>query len=294
LSFHHKILSKASPLLNEGRKIAINTNIISNDRLRVLTFHDIPPNQLLEFEAQLSHLRKEWLIISPEKFENMITGKDPINGSNLLITFDDGLISNRVVAEKVLNPMGIKAIFFIISDFASIDNHDEARQFISERIMPNSNIEDIPENWSNMQWSDLAALIEQGHTIGSHSRKHARLSEVITMEEINNEIVQSADYINLKLGSVVEHFAYPFGDLASINKAALTIASNKFKYLHTGMRGNNKKSLNHKSIRRDSTSTQNKHNEYSIFENRLLDTFLMGAADFQYKKSLQEIDSWLQ
>jgi peptidoglycan/xylan/chitin deacetylase (PgdA/CDA1 family) len=151
LSFHHKILTYASPILRSAFEIGINSKAISPDRLRVLTFHDIPNNQMAAFETQILSLRKDWKIISPVKFENMITGNEPINGSNLLITFDDGLISNREVAEKVLNPMDIKAIFFIISDFASIDNYEEARQFISERIMPNSNIEHIPDNWSNMQ-----------------------------------------------------------------------------------------------------------------------------------------------
>lgn len=291
---HHKILSKVSPILNISRKIAVNTKIFSGDRLRVLNFHDIPSNELAAFEAQLSHLSQEWLIISPEKFENMITGREQIIGNNLLITFDDGLISNRVVAEKVLNPMGIKAIFFIISDFANINNQDEARRFISDKIIPKSDLEDIPENWSNMQWSDLVSLIQQGHTIGSHSRNHARLSGTLTKDELNEVIVQSADFMELKLGITINHFAYPFGDLSSINKSALTIASQKFKYIHTGLRGNNKKSLNPKSVRRDSASTQNKHNEYSIFENRILDAFLMGAADFRYKESLQEIESWLK
>ena len=294
MSFHHKILSTVSPLLNVGQKIAINTKIISNDSLRVLNFHDVPSNQLMAFEAQLSHLREKWLIISPEKFENMITGNEKIIGNNLLITFDDGLISNRVVAEKVLNPMGIKAIFFIISDFASIDNHDEARQFISERIMPNSNIEDIPENWSNMQWSDLVALKEQGHTIGSHSRNHARLSEILTTEQLNNEIVQSAYDINQKLGIDVEHFAFPFGDLISINKVAYNIASECFKFIHTGMRGNNEKSILPNAIRRDAASNQNLNLEYFMFENNLIDSFLLGAADFRYRKSLKKIDSWIK
>jgi hypothetical protein len=44
----------------------------------------------------------------------MISGNEPIQDNNLLITFDDGLISNRIVAEKILNPMGIKAIFLLL------------------------------------------------------------------------------------------------------------------------------------------------------------------------------------
>ena len=55
----------------------------------------------------------------------MISGSEPIQGNNLLITFDDGLISNRIVAEKVLNPLGINAIFFVVTDFIDINNNIE-------------------------------------------------------------------------------------------------------------------------------------------------------------------------
>ena len=49
------------------------------------------------------------------------------NGDNLMITFDDGFFSNRDIAEKILNPMGIQALFFVVSDFVNIDDHDEAK-----------------------------------------------------------------------------------------------------------------------------------------------------------------------
>ena len=66
----------------------------------------------------------------------MISGLEPIQDNNLLITFDDGLISNRIVAEKVLNPLGIKAIFFVVTDFIDIKNVDDARQFVADNIIP--------------------------------------------------------------------------------------------------------------------------------------------------------------
>lgn len=292
MSLHHKILNHLSPILKNVFEIGVNAKLIPSDRLRVLTFHDIPESQMLFFESQILTLKKTWTIITPAKFEKMISGLEPIKGNNILITFDDGLLSNRKIAELVLNPLKIKAIFFVISDFVKIDNRSEARQFIAKNIMPGIKINDIPINWSNMQWNDLSALLEQGHTIGSHSRTHARLSDLRSSDELISEIVNSSIDISHKLGNVVNHFSFPFGNFESISKKAFKIASHNYKFIHTGMRGNNRQSLLPQVVRRDAAGKQDDNNEYSIFENELLDSILLGTIDFRYKKSLKELESW--
>ena len=43
----------------------------------------------------------------------------------LLLAFDDGTISNLHVAERVLKPLGIKTLFFIIAKYALLEGKDE-------------------------------------------------------------------------------------------------------------------------------------------------------------------------
>ena len=112
IAIHHKLLIYIQPIFSFLRKVSIKVGFIGSNRLRVLVLHDIPPNQELVLKKQLQELQKKWNIVSPETFEKMISGLEPIQDNNLLITFDDGLISNRIVAEKLLNPLGIKATFF--------------------------------------------------------------------------------------------------------------------------------------------------------------------------------------
>ena len=90
--------------------------------------------------------------------------------------------------------------FFVVSDFVIIDDHDEAKKFIANNICPDLEISDIPMHWRNMQWNDLEALIEQGHTIGCHTKKHTRLSYCRSEGELESEIIESADLITKKLG----------------------------------------------------------------------------------------------
>ena len=259
-----------------------------------MIYHDIPQNEERTFASQLRWLKKHWNIISPKEFEKLILGDVPLAGDNLMITFDDGFISNRLIAERILNPMGIQAIFFVVSDFVNIDDNLEARNFIANNITPKIETTDLPKDWGNMKWHDLEALIEQGHTIGCHTRKHLCLSDCHSDEELESEIILSADHLKEKLGVNIDHFAYSFGGINSFSKEALIIAKRKFRYIYSGIRGDNVEGGSPFSIRRDAASYQRFDNDYTLFDNRLLDAFLGGAADFHYAKPRKIIDSWCQ
>jgi len=292
LSFHHQLLRIVSPFDQGIRLIGKSLGVSFKSQLRVLAYHDIPPNQEKYFLEQIYWLRKNWNIISPSEFELMLSGVVPIIGNNLLITFDDGFKSNRVIAERVLNPLNIKAIFFVISDFVGLDNDAEAKDFIAKRIMPGNQADDIPENITNMQWSDLEELLEAGHTIGCHTKTHERLSNNLSASELAKEIVFSAEKINQKLGIEVNNFAYTYGDIHSFNQEALNIAMNNFDFVFSGIRGNNAYDVSQFTIRREASAYQTSTNEYKIFRNEVLGMLLKGVFDFRYSKARQTIDLW--
>lgn len=292
MTFYHKFLMSSNFILQIIRSIGIKLGLVSKNRLRVLIYHDIPKSEEDAFKAQLNWLKKKWNIISPSQFGLMISGEKPIIGDNLLITFDDGLISNRIVAEKILNPLDIKVIFFVVSDFISIENSNSARKFIANHFFDESKISTIPDSWQNMNWEDLKILLHQGHSIGSHTKKHARLSNCNSILELEKEIISSADIIKKKLGIKVEHFAFTFGDIGSFSLDALKVARSRFDYIFTGIRGNNDDKVSPLAIRRDSAAYQLFNNEYVLFNNRLLDAFLSGFADFKYSSARKIIDRW--
>lgn len=60
----------------------------------------------------------------------MISSQDPVCGRNSLITFDDSITSNRVMAEEVLNPMGIRTVFFVVSELVGMED----RRLIVEQV----------------------------------------------------------------------------------------------------------------------------------------------------------------
>ena len=253
-------------------------------RLRVLLYHDIAPQQEAYFKRQLRWLSKSWRFVTPQQFSGMLDGTLPLDRDSLLLTFDDGFLSNRGVAERILNPLKIKGIFFIVSNFSKLSKGDDWRRFVAQHIDPGLRPEDVPVSKQNMSIDDLKFLNNTGHSIGAHTANHIRLSDTLN-DGLSREIVDSADYLEQKLGIKIEHFAYTFGDLSSFTPEALAIASHRFKYIHTGLRGDNSLKTPPWAIRRDSLSPTD-----PLY---LLGALLEGGADRFYLSSLNEYESWL-
>ena len=251
-------------------------------RLRVLIYHDIPQDKEDLFSSQISWLTKSWKFISPEEFCSIIDGRSHLKEDSLLLTFDDGFLSNRRIAERILNPLSIKAIFFVVSNFVNIKNKELCANFISENIYPDLEPRFVPRDWKNMDLLDLSFLIRTGHTIGAHSLSHAKLSS-LNNNDLYKEINFGTDYLEEKLCIKIEHFAYPFGNLSSVNQNALIAVKERFRYIYTGFRGDNSKS-NSWAIRRDAVEPDD--------PKYLIGAFLEGGADAIYKKNINLYHRW--
>ena len=291
MKLHHHLLAASYRPIKFVKDIGRYLGLVSPNVLRVLLYHDIAPKDQARFADQLRWLARSWTFISPERFAAMSSGEVPIKGRNLLLTFDDGFASNRVIAEQILNPLGIRALFFVISDFVDIEDPIAAREFISQNIYPGRRPEELPDHWLNMRWADLDALVKQGHSVGSHTRTHARLS-TLEHQDLEQEIVASADRIELRLGIPVKHFAYTFGDVGSFSEQAMLIAQKRYQFIYSGLRGNNIDGVSNFAIRRDSSAVQDSANNYSVFPNHLLGTFLEGSADKYYASARNVLDRW--
>jgi peptidoglycan/xylan/chitin deacetylase (PgdA/CDA1 family) len=289
---HHRILSAAYHPIKLAKAIGRPLGLISANQLRVLLYHDIAPRDQANFAAQMRWLKRSWRFVSAEQFAAMVSGQEPIRGRNLLLSFDDGFASNRVVAEEVLNPMGIRALFFVMSDFVGMEDKNEARQFIAENIYPGTRAAELPAHWCNMGWSDLEVLLQQGHSVGGHTSTHARLSKIKTESDLEREIIASANVLEHRLGVAVEHFAYTFGDLASFSDQALAVARRRFRFIYSGLRGDNAAGVESYALKRDSAAFQDAFSNYSVFSNNLLGAFLEGAADFKYAEDIGLLSSW--
>lgn len=249
--------------------------------VRVLIYHDVKTEEQIKlFKNQILNLKKEYEFISPNDLQ-----KDFTNSSNkknkILLTFDDGFKSNRRLAEEVLNSLNIKALFFIISDFVGAQKQSEKYKTIIQNIYPKGPSRNELSN--SMDHDDINFLISNGHQIGCHTLSHQMLSKISSLNELNEEIVSSKDKLEKDFGIKIKHFAFPFGTFNSINENSLKILDENYKFIHSGLRGNNRKIT--KLIFRDAVNPEMNITRFKAF--------LIGNADFLYKRYFKKLNRYL-
>lgn len=258
---------------------------LKNDAsLRVLIYHDTAPSDKKNFYDQLKWLSRGWRFVSPDVFAAMILGKEKIAGRNLLVTFDDGFSCNLEVAQEILQPLGVKALFFVTTNFVGLDDLEKERTFMAQNIWPGIDPGLIKPHLRSLKWSDLEKLLDMGHSIGAHTRNHRRLSELNDPDELIDEINGSGDVLESRLGVKINHFAFPFGNLQSFSPLALKIARKRFPFIYSGLRGENCGGVPSWAIRRDHVALSD--------STSVIETFLEGGADFYYWKSRKTLDNW--
>ena len=83
--------------------------IPSKDYCFAITFHNFSNSDYLWLEKTLDNLSFDYEFIDPNKLQEYMNKKN--SKKKILLTFDDGFKTNRYVAENILKPRGIKAIF---------------------------------------------------------------------------------------------------------------------------------------------------------------------------------------
>ena len=67
------------------------------------------------------------------------------------------------------------------------------------------------------------------------------LSTINSRSELNKELIKSKLNLEKEFGIKVNHFTVSFGTFKSINRNSLEILNQNFDFIHSGLRGNNKK-----------------------------------------------------
>ena len=281
MGFHHKIIALTYPFVRTVSSVTRLANV-RRPKLRVLMYHDVGDDEMTNFLLTIDWLRKSWKFLSPEEFENVISKKAEITQDSLLLTFDDGFASNLAVAEEILEPRDIRAIFFVIPDFIDRSNVTDIERFVVDRLK----LLEVPQKKCNMTWDNLSRLVELGHTIGSHSMSHESLIDGVSDDVILREIIFAADRIEEMLSIRVRHFAFPFGDFSNIGRAAFKAAVSRYAFIHTGLRGDNSLEATRLNIRRDALKPCDSKS--------LVGAFLHGVADFRYRSFNRALDSWIE
>jgi peptidoglycan/xylan/chitin deacetylase (PgdA/CDA1 family) len=209
--------------------------------LRILSFHEVAPLDIAAFGRLLEYVLKVHGVVAPEEAERYLSepgSRDTRRGAPCLLTFDDGLRSNFNVAQEVLSRYDVKGLFFVCPGLMDVPLAQQ-QQVVSSQLFPHPD----PTGYSIadptlMSWNDLEQICKMGHVIGSHTMRHKCLS-LLNHEEMQQEIAGSSQMLSSRLGIPVRWFAFPFGDVASLNERSVKVISQNYRFCCTGVRGIN-------------------------------------------------------
>jgi peptidoglycan/xylan/chitin deacetylase (PgdA/CDA1 family) len=188
--------------------------------VRVVVFHDVTDSAW--FRTLLVHMKNHYHVISPTDFLTRTFDRTKIN---ILVTFDDGYTSWNTVCLPILRELEVKALFFVNSGLLDLHADDTSRRaYLQKNLL-------LKGEHETMSWDDLSVLSESGHTIGGHSRTHARLSE-LSKGEVKDEVSDDKGRIEEMVHTKLIHFAYPFGNTGDFTRETI-LAVEDAGYTHT-------------------------------------------------------------
>jgi len=152
----------------------------------VLMYHKIEPKKRDLYTVLLSDFKKQisWLY---EEGYRAVLPKDIFCeklDKKVIITFDDGDISNYLYAYPLLSKYKFKCVFFVIADSVGTS--------------------------SKMNWKMLSEVSKDGVEIGSHSLTHQILTK-LPPDKIEYELRRSKELIEEKINRSVELLSLPGG-----------------------------------------------------------------------------------
>ena len=181
---------------------------------------------------------------------------------------------------EIFESYGVKAIFFVCPDFLDLpqESHEAV---IVDNIYEGKIDEFLPEERRFMSWDDCRLLVQSGHTIGVHSLSHRRLTSLDEADRFR-EIVTPGEILESRLGVPIKWFAYPFGDIDSIDAPSLQLIGSRYSFCCSGLRGINLPKTRSLKLLREQLLVD------MPFEYQQL--ILRGGLDFLYRTRVKRLD----
>ena len=139
-----------------------------------------------QFRSQLAHIRQEGFHVAllDELKDRAVSPvpKSPV----VVVTFDDGLVTDYEIAFPLLAEFGQRAVFFLNTSTIGRTGY--------------------------LTWAQVAEMQRNGMSIQSHSHRHVDLT-VLPSLTLESELIESKRRLEDRLGSQVDFLAAPHGVL---------------------------------------------------------------------------------
>jgi peptidoglycan/xylan/chitin deacetylase (PgdA/CDA1 family) len=188
--------------------------------VRAVNYHGTPALMADSFERQVAFYAEHF---SDTTYDDLVDlfregrWKKPRPG--ILVTFDDGLRSNRDVALPILERYGLTGWFFV--PFAFIDAEPPAQEEFARthHIQLDQRYGDTR---AAMSWDELRAMSAR-HVVGCHTRTHRRMHADVAPAVVEDEILAARRDMEERLGRPVETYCWVGGEEHSYSAEAARV-----------------------------------------------------------------------
>lgn len=137
------------------------------------------------FRQQMEYLKNNCNVIAAEDYLNLVCTNQTVPHRSVMITFDDGYLSNYTFAYPVLKELNLPALIFINTDQVGTDNH--------------------------LTWQQIKDMTSSGLVaVGSHCKNHVDLT-TLDGDALLAELKDSKEAIDLNLDYNCRFISYPYG-----------------------------------------------------------------------------------
>jgi peptidoglycan/xylan/chitin deacetylase (PgdA/CDA1 family) len=171
---------------------------------RFVMFHDLLPETISKFKANLKFLKQKTNVVSLDDF---FEGRLSIKKFNVVITFDDGFKSWVSHAAPILKELGLPATFFVSSGFVGLSMEDET-EFIRSNLLLTQKPHKIS---GSLNFEDVRRIADEGFNIGGHTLTHCNMGKITDINRLRYEIAEDKKRLEKITGKKIEYFSYPFG-----------------------------------------------------------------------------------
>jgi peptidoglycan/xylan/chitin deacetylase (PgdA/CDA1 family) len=177
--------------------------------VRVVNYHDVPPEQAGRFEDQLRYFAERFEPLRRADLEAVVAGRRRGSRLGIVLTFDDGLRSHAEVVAPLLERYGFEGWFFVPGGFVDAPAAEQGAFADANRIQHAP--PDPADPRLAITWEE-ARRLAQRHVVGCHTWSHVRLEEKLGAERLREEIVAAKARLEEKLGAPVDSFAWVGGE----------------------------------------------------------------------------------
>jgi peptidoglycan/xylan/chitin deacetylase (PgdA/CDA1 family) len=111
--------------------------------MRVLMFHGILAAEAREFEITLTYLAGKFSIVPLVRIVDRVLNGEDARGTEMALTFDDGLMNNYLVVYPILKRLGLPATFFVCPSLV-----DSGAWLWNQEVR--ARLSAIPDRWNEL------------------------------------------------------------------------------------------------------------------------------------------------